>query len=480
MVCMITSPDDSTVSIGFMISMKRVLLSVALPLLLCMGTSQCKETPNIIFIMADDMGYGDLGCYGQSLIQTPNIDRLAAQGIRFTQAYAGSTVCAPSRGILMTGLHNGHAPVRDNVPHFLTYLRDHHVTIAEALKQAGYRCGGIGKWSLGDPGTEGRPLNQGFDGWFGYLNQDHAHYYYPEYLDSGEGIRQLPGNVVNKTHYSHDLMTNWALQFIGQSHAEPFFLYCAYTIPHYASSAEDETQFPVPSDVPYQDRPWTQAEKNYAAMITRFDRDVGRMVKLTRDLKIDKNTVVIVTSDNGPWGQAPSKFRSAGPLRGAKRSLYEGGIRVPLVAHWPGVIPEGRVSDEVIAFWDILPTVAEVAGGQAPENVDGMSVWPAFLGRRLVRKHPYLYWDYGHCRARYDQAVRLGPWKGIRLGLKSKVQLFNLESDVEESTDVAAQYPGIVRKIEEIMKTAATPSDRYPIGEIYRGAPIWKRTWMQE
>ncbi len=459
-----------------------ILLFSMLPLTLRPGVAgSAQHRPNIIFIMADDLGYGDLGCYGQTLIQTPNIDRLAAQGMRFTQAYAGSSVCAPSRGILMTGLHNGHAPVRDNVPHYPSYLKDGDITVAEVLKQGAYRCGGIGKWSLGDPGTEGRPSKQGFDGWFGYLNQDHAHYYYPEYLDEGEGKRLLPDNSASKKHYSHDLMTEWALRFIRESQTRPFFLYAAYTLPHFANRAEDPTQFPVPSDAPYEDRDWTQAEKNYAAMISRLDADVGRIIELARELKIDKNSLIIFTSDNGPWGGAAlERFHSSGSLRGSKRSLYEGGVRVPFIAHWPGVIPENRISHEVIAFWDILPTLAEVADVPAPKNIDGISIWKAIKGQTLDQTHPYLYWDYGHCRARYDQAVRLGDWKGIRLGLASEIQLYNLKSDVQEELNVADQHPAIVQQIAGIMQSAATPSERYPIGKIYRGQPIWKRTWTQE
>ncbi|MHC4143482.1 MAG: arylsulfatase [Planctomycetota bacterium] len=460
--------------------MKQHLFLLIVLLWTIAGSAEGKP-PNIIFIMADDLGYGDLGCYGQTLIKTPNIDRLAAQGIRFTQAYAGSTVCAPSRGILMTGLHNGHAPVRDNVPHYQTYLRDQDITLAEVLKQAGYRCGGIGKWSLGDPSTEGRPTNQGFEGWLGYLNQDHAHYYYPEYLDDGEGRRELPGNSKSREHYSHDLMTEWALRFIRESQTQPFFLYAAYTVPHFANSAEDRTQFPVISDAPYGDRNWTQAEKNYAAMVTLLDTDVGRIVELSRELKIDKRTLIIVTSDNGPWSGAPmEKFHCSGPLRGHKRTLYEGGIRVPFIAHWPGVIPANRISHEVITFWDMLPTLAEIARAQVPENIDGLSVWKALKGQPLEQAHRYLYWDYGHCRTRYDQAVRLGTWKGLRHGIENEIQLYNLESDVQERFDVADQHPAIVQKIAEIMQTAAVPSERYPIGKIYQGRPIWRSTWTHE
>lgn len=432
------------------------------------------SSPNIIFIMADDLGYGDLACYGQKLIQTPNVDRLAAEGTRFTQAYAGSTVCAPSRGVLMTGLHNGHAPVRDNVPHYETYLEDRHVTIAEVLGSAGYRCGGIGKWSLGDPDTPGRPANQGFDSWLGYLNQDHAHYYYPEYLDDGEGRLHLSGNSASHDRYSHDLMTRRVLEFIRQSQTGPFFLYAAYTLPHFSSPTEDKTHFAVPSDAPYSDRPWSEAEKKYAAMVTLLDRDVGRIVRLIDGLGLKQNTLIIFTSDNGPWGGVPERFASGGPLRGAKRDLYEGGIRVPFIARWPGVVPENHLSDDVIAFWDMLPTFAELAGAKAPDNIDGLSVAGALRGEALAEPHDYLYWDYGHCRRRYDQAVRIGNWKGVRLGRESDIQLYDLSNDLGETNDLAALRPDVVGRMARIMQTAATPSDRYPIGQVYRGKPIWK------
>ena len=259
-------------------------------LLLAVGTIDAADRPNIdrpniIVIMADDLGYGDLGCYGQQLIETPHIDRLAAEGIRFTQAYAGSSVCAPTRAVLMTGLHNGHAPVRDNIPHYDAYLRDDDVTIAEVLKQAGYRTGGVGKWSLGDAGTVGRATNQGFDMWLGYLNQDHAHYYYTEYLDDNDGRLELRGNTKSHAHYSHDLMTRRTLEFICANKNESFFFYGAYTLPHFSSPSEDETRLPVPSDAPYSNRDdWTQKEKNYAAMVTVLDRDVGRIVALVDEL----------------------------------------------------------------------------------------------------------------------------------------------------------------------------------------------------
>ncbi|MEM9480220.1 MAG: arylsulfatase [Verrucomicrobiota bacterium] len=429
--------------------------------------------PNIIFIMADDLGYGDLGCYGQEFIQTPNINSLASEGIHFTQAYAGSSVCAPSRCVLMTGRHNGRGAARDNIPHYPTYLQEEDITIAEVLKGAGYRCGGIGKWSLGDPGTVGRPTNQGFDDWFGYLNQDHAHYYYTNYLNDGEGRYEMPGNMETKEHYSHHLMTERALEFIEESKAVPFFLYAAYTLPHFSSKSEDETLFAIPSDKPYSDRPWTQSEKNYAAMITGLDRDVGRIVELVEKLGLKEKTLIIFTSDNGHFGKAPKKFESSGGLRGAKSNLYEGGLRVPFIARWPGVIPAGQKNEEVIAFQDMLPTFAELAGARVPDEVDGISVVEALKAQPLGKVRDYLYWDYGHCRSRYDQAVRFGDWKGLRLGQDSDLELYDLRSDVAEERNVAKSHPDVVAKIEKIMRDAVTPSDRYPIGEIYKGKPLW-------
>jgi len=432
--------------------------------------------PNIIYIMADDLGYGDLGCYGQQLIRTPNIDRLAAEGVRFTQAYAGGPVCASSRAVLMTGLHNGHAPARDNVPHYATYLQDSHVTMAKVLKQAGYRCGGVGKWSLGDAGTEGRATNQGFDTWFGYLNQDHAHYYFTEYLDDDEGRLDLHGNRESHKHYSHDLLTERALNFIRQSHDddEPFFLYAAYTLPHFSSKDEDKHGLAVPSTEPYSDRDWSERSKKYAAMIHMLDRDVGRIVQLVDASGFKNETLIIFTSDNGGQAGTPERFNTSGPLRGFKRNLTEGGIRVPFIARWPGAIPANRSSDQVIAFQDMLPTFAELAGVRPPRQVDGMSVVKALKGGRLDEPRGYLYWDYGHCRRRYDQAVRWKDWKGIRLGRGSHIQLYNLNNDPGEKTNVAAQHPEVVQRIDRIMKTAPTPSERYPIGQTYKGQPLWK------
>ncbi|GAA4443561.1 arylsulfatase [Novipirellula rosea] len=436
--------------------------------------------PNIIFIMADDLGYGDLGCYGQQLIETPNIDRLATEGIRFTQAYAGGPVCTPSRSVLMTGLHNGHTVARDNVPHYPTYLEDGDTTLAEVLASAGYRCGGVGKWSLGDANSVGRATNQGFDTWFGYLNQDHAHYYFPEYLDDDEGRLELPGNMKSHHTYSHTQLTERALRFIRESHdrKQPFFLYAAYTLPHFSSPKEDVDGLTVPTTAPYSDRDWEPKAKKYAAMIHMLDQDVGRITHLVDQREMANETLIIFTSDNGGHRSVAERFDTNGPLRGYKRDLTEGGIRVPLIARWPGQIPANLTSDEVIAFQDMLPTFAELAGATVPANLDGISVVTALNGGPLQSDRESLYWDFGHCRSRYHQAVRWKDWKGIRseirLGVAGPIELYDLRHDLGEEHNVAADHPEVVQHIEQIMNTAVTPSKKYPIGEVYKGHAIWQ------
>ncbi len=423
------------------------------------------DRPNIIFILADDLGYGDLGCYGQDKILTPNIDRMAEEGVRFTDCYAGSTVCAPSRCALMTGLHTGHCRVRGNarVP-----LLPEDVTVAELLKQAGYVTGIFGKWGLGEPGTTGVPNRQGFDEWFGYLNQRHAHNYYPEYLWRNEQKVILEGNLGGKRQqYSHDLFTAEALDFVRRHHDRPFFLYLAYTIPHANNELGRKTGngMEVPDDAPYTDKPWPQVEKNKAAMITRMDYHVGLLLSLLRELGIDEQTVVFFSSDNGPHregGVDPEFFDSNGPLRGIKRDLYEGGIRVPMIVRWPGTVPAGKTSDLPWAFWDFLPTAAELAGVQPPSGLDGISVVPAIMGRRQERKG-YLYWEF-HERG-FEQAVRLGKWKAVRHGTKKPIELYDLSADISEQHDIAAHHLDIVQHMREIMQTARTESKEFPIRE---------------
>lgn len=435
------------------------------------------QQPNIVFILADDLGYGDPGCYGGKTIATPNIDRLAAEGLRFTQAYSGGPVCASARAVLMTGLHNGRSPARDNVPHYRTYLRDGDLTLAEVLRKAGYRTGGIGKWSLGDAGTEGRATRQGFDTFFGYLNQDHAHYYYPEYLDDDEGRLELEGNTESRTHYSHDLLTERALEFISNSAGQPFFFYAAYAAPHFAAKDEDPDGFTVPSTEPYTSRDWDERSKKYAAMVHLLDRDVGRILDLLDDLELSDNTLLIFTSDNGGHKTIHERFDTNGPLRGYKRDLTEGGIRVPFIARWPGTIPANEISASVIAFQDMLPTFGELAGAPIPSDLDGLSVTTALRGGSLPERPTPLYWDYGHCRGKqYAQASRLGKWKAIRsIKGDNVIQLYNLDEDLGETNDLASKHPDLVEQFTAFMDNAVTPDPRYEIGTIYKGSAIWKK-----
>ncbi|OHB65470.1 MAG: N-acetylgalactosamine-6-sulfatase [Planctomycetes bacterium RBG_13_50_24] len=439
-----------------------------------------KYRPNIIFILADDLGYGDLGCYGQKAIKTPNIDKLAAEGMRFTDHYAGSTVCAPSRCCLMTGFHTGHALIRGNadVP-----LRPSDVTVAELLKEAGYSTGIIGKWGLGEADSTGIPNRQGFDYWFGYLNQRHAHNYYPEYLWLNEnkfelknevnhvigGQDRTPGGVATRRDvYSHDLFAEQALSFVEKNKDNPFFLYLALTIPH-ANNEAGNKGMEVPSLEPYADMDWPEPQKGHAAMITRMDGDIGRLMAKLKELGIDDNTLVIFTSDNGPHkegGGDQEFFDSSGPLKGYKRALYEGGIRVPMIARWPDRIKAGSVSNHVSAFWDFLPTCCELVGVKSPQGIDGISMVPTLLGRPgEQREHEFLYWEFHEQGKR--QAVRMGDWKGVRQDVAENpngpVELYNLKNDIGEKSNVAVRHPGIVAKIEAYMKAARTPSEHWPL-----------------
>ncbi|UCG58601.1 MAG: arylsulfatase [Phycisphaerales bacterium] len=437
--------------------------------------------PNIIYILADDLGYGDLGCYGQAKIKTPNIDRMAAEGMRFTQHYSGSTVCAPSRCCLMTGLHTGHAYIRGNreiQPEGQEPIRADTVTVGKLLKRAGYITGMVGKWGLGSPGSEGVPNRQGFDYFFGHLCQREAHFYYPPHLWRNEEKIVLEGNDRKKQtgRYSHDLMTDEVLAFIRRNKARPFFLYVPYTIPHAElavpedSLSQYEGKFP---EKPFpgnhygaQPRPHTV----FAAMVSRLDRDVGKILALLRELRIDDRTLVMFTSDNGPHregGADPGFFQSSGPLRGIKRDLYEGGIRVPLVARWPGKIGPHTVSHHVSAFWDFLPTACELAGVKSPEGIDGISMMPTLLGGPAKQqKHKFLYWEF-HERGS-KQAVRMGRWKAVRFGTGGKLELYDLDNDIGEANDVAAEQPEIVAKIEAYLVEARTESKFWNLSESAR------------
>jgi len=422
--------------------------------------------PNIIFIMADDLGIGDLGCYGQNEILTPEIDKMSEEGVSFMQVYAGSTVCAPSRCSLMTGMHNGNNRIRDNIPHGV-FLQPDDVTVAEILKQAGYKTGAIGKWSLGNPGSWGVANFQGFDYFYGHLNQDQAHFYYPDYLWKNDSLELLFGNRgCKREEYTHNLFTKNALRFIKENHQKPFFLYLSYTLPHFSDYDPNtpESQI-VPSDEPYTDKDWPQVEKNYAAMVTMIDTDVGKVMDLLKKLGIDSNTIVFFTSDNGPCRRTihdPEFFESNGIYRGYKRDMYEGGIRIPMIVRWPGKIPAGEVSDKVWAFWDFLPTAADIAGIPFENKTDGISVLPTLLGEEQ-KLHDYLYWDYGHVRDDFMQAARWDNWKGIRYNKTGKIEIFNLEKDPGEENNIASKNPKLVKKFEEILKEAYTPSDDFPV-----------------
>jgi arylsulfatase A-like enzyme len=423
--------------------------------------------PNIIFILADDLGYGDVGVYGQTRIATPNIDRLAAEGMRFTQAYAGSSVCAPSRAALMLGQHTGHARVRNNTgAHGRVSLRPDDLTVAEVLKQAGYRTGIVGKWGLGEAGTRGVPNHQGFDEWFGYLNQNHALRYYPEVLWRNEG-QVFPARNQGGRHedYSQDLFTTRALDFIAENAQAPFFLYAAYTLPHADSEMSRNTGdgYVVPDYSPYAERDWPRPEKGYAAMVTRLDRDVGRMVEQVRSLGLENDTLIIFASDNGPAKEGthtPDFFKSGGPFRGMKNSLYEGGIRVPFIARWPGRVKAGGVSDRLVAFWDFLPTAAELAGLPVPAGIDGVSFAPALLGAPESPRPGYLYWELSNEQT--IQAIRLDEWKGVRTSRGASIALYRLTDDLGEQRDLAAKYPAIAARIDALMTEAHTDSADFP------------------
>ncbi len=416
--------------------------------------------PNIIFILADDLGYGDLGCYGQKQIATPNLDRMAAEGMKFTSGYAGSTVCAPSRCCLMTGLHTGHAAVRTNGA---GPIGPQDLTVTEVLKSAGYRTALYGKWSLGGIYTSGYPLEKGFDEWFGYFSQSHAHEYYPEMLLDGRREVLIRGNFGEPTGkrkvYVHDLFTERALKFIEQNRQNPYFLHLCWTIPHANNELGRSTGngMQVPEDGPYSGKNWPQTEKNFAAMLHRMDSDVGRILDALKKTGQDKNTLVIFSSDNGPHregGHDPDFFDSNGPLRGIKRDLYEGGVRVPFIAWWPGRIRAGSKCDEPVAFWDFMITAAELAGTKVSAKTDGVSFAPALFGLPMPKRE-YFYWEF-HERG-FTQAVRMGRWKGVKRNADAPVELYDIETDIGETKDLAKANPAVAARIAEIMKTARTP-----------------------
>lgn len=464
-------------------------LLILLLLIAPLAAAEPGQRPNFIFILADDLGWGDLGSYGQKKIRTPHLDRLAAEGIRFTQFYCGNAVCAPSRCSLLTGLHQGHAAIRNNLEKAPTEegqqpMPAGTVTSTQMLKKAGYATGLIGKWGLGMAVDKSGPREFGFDDYYGYLCQRMAHTFYPPYLWRNDVQEPLAGNPQvtpadmkgkispDGQTWSHTLLAEESLRWVREHRNGPFFLQLSFTIPHLSQQVPEEAlaeyrgAFP---ETPYDGSRHYSAQATphaaYAAMITRMDRDIGRLLDLLRELKIEENTIVFFASDNGAMdkicGLDVAFFQSNGPLRGYKQDVFEGGIRSPLIVRWPGRIKAGTASDHVAAFWDVPATLCELAGAAAPEG-DGLSFAPTLLGRTQP-EHPFLYWEYhGGPGA---QAVRLAGadgWKAVRLGIKKNaaapIELYRLASDIGESKNVAAEHPEIVSRIREIMTSARTTS----------------------
>ena len=446
--------------------MNRILFSL---LLLVSASAGAAPKPNIIYILADDLGVGDVGCYGQKILKTPRIDQLASEGMRFTQHYSGSASCAPTRSCLMTGQHTGHTRVRKNGD---GPLLPEDVTIAEVLASAGYKTAAIGKWGVGEEGTTGVPWEQGFDLFFGYLNQRNAHHHYPPFLWRNDEKVPYPGNPEFRTHYSHDEFTREALAFIQENRDGPFFLYVPYTLVHvdldvppdsldpWVGKVEETEPYGTPGGQHYiyQEKP----HATFAGMVSRLDRDVGRIVDLVDELGIAENTLVIFSSDNGPTsagGADPEFFDGNGPFRGIKFHLWEGGIRCPLIARWPGKVSAGSESDHISAHWDLLTTAAELAGAESPDGIDGISFLPTLLGDRdAQQQHDYLYWETNGGGG--WQAIRRERWKAHRVKTQrpkqSAIELYDLTADIAESENVAEKHPDVVAEFSRLFDSART------------------------
>ncbi|WP_084708657.1 arylsulfatase [Hymenobacter norwichensis] len=444
-----------------------------------------KRPPNIIFIVADDLGYGDVSCYGQQRFQTPNIDRLATEGMKFTQGYAGTAVCSPSRSSFFTGQHTGHTPVRGNLavkPEGQYPLPDSSVIIPQLLKQAGYVTGCFGKWGLGGPGTSGDPVNKGFDEFFGYNSQTLAHNYYPYHLWHNREKVLLPENRGGRSvTYAPELIQQRLLAFIEQHQAQPFAVFMTTVIPHAELVAPpaymQKTIGRYGPEKPYQgpdtsaatftkagaylSQPYPRAA--VVATMQVLDDQVGQIMQKLKQLHLDENTLVVFTSDNGPspeGGKELAYFNSSGGLRGAKRDLYEGGIRVPFIVRWPGQVKAGTVTSQLAAFWDFLPTFTDVAGLKTPAGIDGLSLLPTLTGRGKQPQHPYLYWEF------YEQggsvAARWGKWKAVRLNIATApngpIELYDLTADPTEKHDVGPQHPEIISRFAQIFTKEHIPS----------------------
>ena len=429
------------------------------------------KKPNIIYVLADDLGYGDLSCFGQQKFKTPNIDRMAAEGLTFTQSYSGCTVCAPSRCALMSGKTTGHCEVRGNgQPGFSANT----VIMPELMQKIGYRTGMFGKWGLGNPKQEGSPEKKGWNEFLGYTDHEHAHHYFVDYLIKVTDGKPAEQMKIDKKQNTHPVIFNAALDFVRQNKDNPFFLYLPVTIPHAEIVAPteaslkpfvDATGKSIFPEVPYVNKnpnggymSQPQPSANFAAMVTQLDTDMGRLMALLKELNLDENTLVIFTSDNGPHkeGKDPAYFQSSGVLRGIKRDLYEGGIRVPFIAWSPTMVKgKGVKIDEPTANWDILPTFAEIMGFETPKDIDGISFNNLLRGQPLVKKHDYFYWEF--YERGFEQAVRKGNWKAVKCKENGfKTELFDLGKDVSEQQNLAKVYPEIVATMEKIMGEAHT------------------------
>ena len=421
------------------------------------ANTKSEERPNIVFIVVDDMGWADLGCYGGKQIKTPNINRMAKEGIRFTDAYSGCTVCAPARSVLMTGLHMGHTSVRGNTGGIA--LRDEDVTVAEVLKRSGYATGGYGKWGLGDVGTAGVPEKQGFDEFFGYYHQVHAHDYWTEYLWRNSRKVPMTGEPGSMERYTHNRIFEQTLNFIRKNKDSPFFCYAPWTPPH--------GKYQIPESEPawamYKDKDWPKNAKVVAAMDTMLDRHVGELLSLLKELGLDERTIVFFCSDNGAAQRFDGVLDSSGPLKGHKRSMYEGGIRVPLIVRWPGKIKAGASSNLPCYFADMMPTFVELARSRKymPGNIDGISIVPTLTGReKEQKKHAFLYWEWGRynwAKRRNEpggpaQAVRMGKFKAVRPKSSAPFELYDLSKDIGEQNNIAAEHPQIVARIDKWVK----------------------------
>ncbi|MFT4093958.1 MAG: arylsulfatase [Niabella sp.] len=466
----------------------QVICFTAIGLWCMMGlpanAQQYSQRPNIILILADDLGVGDVGVYGQQKIRTPHIDALAASGMMFTRFYTGTAVCAPSRSSLMTGQHTGHTPIRGNKatkPEGQWPLPEHAVTMAQILKSAGYTTGDFGKWGLGFVGTTGDPNKKGFDKFYGYNCQSLAHDYFPDHLWDNSNKIVLPNSPANQVFYSAQLIHDSAKAFISENRNKPFFLFLSYTLPHaalqlpeddsllnYYIRAFHEEPVKIPANwqgAGYQPQAYPHAA--YAAMVSRFDKYVGEIKHQVEQLGIDHNTLIIFASDNGPHkegGNEPSFFNSSAGLRGIKRDLYEGGIRTPFIVNWPGTIKAGSRSDYVGAFWDLLPTFAELAQAEIPADIDGISLMPTLLSEGSQKQHDHLYWEFHEQEGK--QAVLFNNWKGVRLkasvNKNAPIELYDLKKDPYEQNNIAAAHPDMVATLAAFMEKDHIENPDFP------------------